>query len=241
MMARGAPFTASKVRRMMWSRHWVSTWMVTSSGMRSSSMSLRRNSYSVSDAAGKPTSISLKPILHQHVVELQLLLQAHGDHQTLVAVPQVHAAPGGGGLDVVLLRPLVHVPRLHRRGIVADLIFRRVHPVKVLLLGFRLWKEGNKKSHLSKDHQSLRDGSKNAVPAVPLSLPGDPATLYDRPLLKQANRVCMITDSGRPHLKATPLSTAAQGPVTQFPPHRLAPPGGSLKQALELPSPLHRI
>ena len=62
MMARGAPFTASKVRRMMWSRHWVSTWMVTSWGMRSSSMSLRRNSYSVSDAAGKPTSISLKPI-----------------------------------------------------------------------------------------------------------------------------------------------------------------------------------
>ena len=38
-----------------------------------------------------------------------------------------------------------------------------------------------------------------------------------------------------------PLSTAAQGPVTQFPPHRLAPPGGSLKQAMELPSPLHRI
>ena len=33
-------------------------------------------------------------------------------------------------------------------------------------------KEGNKKSHLSKDLQSLRDGSKNAVPAVPLSLPG---------------------------------------------------------------------
>ena len=30
MMARGAPFTASKVRRMMWSRHWVSTWIVTS-------------------------------------------------------------------------------------------------------------------------------------------------------------------------------------------------------------------
>ena len=123
----------------------------------------------------------LEADLHQHVVELQLLLQAHGHHQTLVAVPQVHAAPGGGGLDVVLPRPLVHVPRLHRRGIVADLIFRRVHHVKVLLLGLRLWKEGNKKSHLSKDHQSLRDGSKNAVPAVPLSLPAEPATQYDRP------------------------------------------------------------
>ena len=38
------------------------TWIVTSWGMRSSSISLRRNSYSVSDAAGKPTSISLNPM-----------------------------------------------------------------------------------------------------------------------------------------------------------------------------------
>ena len=38
------------------------TWIVTSWGMRASSISLRRNSYSGSDAAGKPTSISLKPI-----------------------------------------------------------------------------------------------------------------------------------------------------------------------------------
>lgn len=61
---------------------------------------------------------------------------------------------------MVLLHPLVHVPRLHRRGIVANLIFRRVHHVKVLLPRSCLWKEDNKKSHLSKDHQSLRDGSK---------------------------------------------------------------------------------
>ena len=64
MTARGAPCTASKVLRMMWSRHWVSTCTVTSSGMRFSSISLRRNSYSVSLAAGKPTSISLKPIFN---------------------------------------------------------------------------------------------------------------------------------------------------------------------------------
>ena len=48
---------------MIWSRHWVSTCTVTSSGMRCCSMSARRNSYSVSLAAGNPTSISLKPSL----------------------------------------------------------------------------------------------------------------------------------------------------------------------------------
>src|SRR5699024_4676598 len=36
--------------------------MVTSSGIRSSSIKRRRKLNSVSDAAGKPTSISLKPI-----------------------------------------------------------------------------------------------------------------------------------------------------------------------------------
>ena len=54
--------TASKVRRMMWSRHWVSTCTVTSAGIIFFSIRVRRNSYSVSLAAGKPTSISLKPI-----------------------------------------------------------------------------------------------------------------------------------------------------------------------------------
>ena len=51
----------------------------------------------------------------------------------------------------------------------------------------------------------------------------------------------MITDSGRPHLKATPLSAAAQGPVTRSPPYRLAPTGGSLKRGVGSPFPLHRI
>src|SRR5581483_1444377 len=44
-------------------RHWVRTWMVTSSGTRSSSTSWRTKSKSGWDAEGKPTSISLKPIL----------------------------------------------------------------------------------------------------------------------------------------------------------------------------------
>ena len=58
----GAPFTASNVLRMMCSLACVSTWIVTSSGIMSCSISVRTSSYSVSDAAGKPTSISLKPI-----------------------------------------------------------------------------------------------------------------------------------------------------------------------------------
>ena len=41
------------------SRAWVSTWMVTSSGIRSSSMRLRTKSKSVWLADGNPTSISL--------------------------------------------------------------------------------------------------------------------------------------------------------------------------------------
>ncbi len=58
-IARFAPLSASKVRRISGSRDCVSTWTVTSSGMRFSSISLRMNSKSVCDAAGKPISISL--------------------------------------------------------------------------------------------------------------------------------------------------------------------------------------
>ena len=61
MMALGAPLQASKVFRMMCSRHWARTWTVTSGGIMSCSMRVRKNSYSVSEAAGKPTSISLNP------------------------------------------------------------------------------------------------------------------------------------------------------------------------------------
>ena len=50
---------ASKVRSMRWSRHWVSTWIVTSSGTWPPSMSSRQKSKSVWLALGKPTSISL--------------------------------------------------------------------------------------------------------------------------------------------------------------------------------------
>ena len=61
-MARLAPRQASKVRSISSGRLCVSTWMVTSSGIIFCSISSRTKSKSVSDAAGKPTSISLKPI-----------------------------------------------------------------------------------------------------------------------------------------------------------------------------------
>lgn len=54
-----APTRDSNVRSMSSSRACVSTWMQTSSGTRSSSMSCRTKSKSVWLAAGKPTSISL--------------------------------------------------------------------------------------------------------------------------------------------------------------------------------------
>ena len=63
-MARRAPRMASKVRRIRCSRAWVSTWMVTSSGIMPCSTSWRQKSKSVSEAEGKPTSISLKPMRH---------------------------------------------------------------------------------------------------------------------------------------------------------------------------------
>ena len=58
-MACLAPRIDSKVRSIRASRAWVSTWMTTSSGIRSSSMSWRTKSKSVWLADGKPTSISL--------------------------------------------------------------------------------------------------------------------------------------------------------------------------------------
>ena len=54
-----APTSDSAVRSIRSSRAWVSTEMVTSSGIRSSMTSWRTKSKSVWLAEGKPTSISL--------------------------------------------------------------------------------------------------------------------------------------------------------------------------------------
>jgi hypothetical protein len=54
-----APLIDSKVRSIRCPRAWVSTWITTSSGTRSSSISCRTKSKSVWLADGNPTSISL--------------------------------------------------------------------------------------------------------------------------------------------------------------------------------------
>ena len=58
-MAFVAPASDCTVRSISSSRAWVSTEIVTSSGMTSSSIRLRTKSKSDWLAAGKPTSISL--------------------------------------------------------------------------------------------------------------------------------------------------------------------------------------
>ncbi|CFW38026.1 Uncharacterised protein [Bordetella pertussis] len=60
-MARGEPARASKVRAIRSGRDCVSASMVTSSGMRRSSISLRTKSKSVCEADGNATSISFRP------------------------------------------------------------------------------------------------------------------------------------------------------------------------------------
>ena len=92
-MARLAPRSDSKVRRISSSRAWVSTMMVTSSGMRFSSTSLRTKSKSVCEADGKADLDLLDADLDQHLEEAQLALRAHRLDQRLVAVAQVGAHP----------------------------------------------------------------------------------------------------------------------------------------------------
>ena len=77
-------------------RHWVSTWIVTSSGIRSSSISWRTKSKSGWLADGKPTSISLKPISTSGLEHAPLALRVHRVDQRLVAVAQVDRAPQRG-------------------------------------------------------------------------------------------------------------------------------------------------
>ena len=92
-MALLTPFRLSKVRRISSSRAWVSTWMVTSSGMRPDSMRKRVKSKSVCEAEGKPTSISLKPMATSASNMRSLRSCAHRLDQRLVAVAQVDGTP----------------------------------------------------------------------------------------------------------------------------------------------------
>ena len=75
------------------SRHCVSTWIVTSSGIRSSSMSWRMKSKSGWLADGKPDLDLLEAHLHERVEHAPLARRVHRVDQRLVAVAQVDRAP----------------------------------------------------------------------------------------------------------------------------------------------------
>ena len=56
----------------------------------------------------------LEAHLHKHFEKLQLLIQIHGLHQRLIAVPQIHTAPDGRFVDAVLLHPVISHHRRHK-------------------------------------------------------------------------------------------------------------------------------
>ena len=79
-------------------------------------------------AGGRETNLDLlEADLDQHIVEFQLFVQAHRDDQALVAVAQVHAAPGRGLFDVVLFGPPIHMAGLDRWRIIPYMILGCVH------------------------------------------------------------------------------------------------------------------
>ena len=97
----------------------------------------------------------LETDLHQQLEELQLFIQTHGHDQALVAVPQIHTAPGGGLFNVILVHPAVLGLG---RVIVADLILGNVHhktiaPCFVLSAGAN----ADKKALASQGSLPLRD------------------------------------------------------------------------------------
>src|SRR3990172_5235864 len=94
-------------------RHWTSTWIHTSSGMRPSSMSWRVKSKSGFDAAGNPISISLNPVRTSVWKRRSLRGGALGGGGTVVEV-------GGGGAARAADARLAHVHLDRRRGIVRD-------------------------------------------------------------------------------------------------------------------------
>ena len=65
----------------------------------------------------------LKSNLHQHFEELDLLFQVHRDHQRLVAVTQIHAAPDRRMIHIVFLSP-VHT--FHRGEKILPFVFTAI-------------------------------------------------------------------------------------------------------------------
>ena len=55
-----------------------------------------------------------KADLNQQFKEIQLLLQRHGHHKSLIAIPQIHAAPDGSMVHIFLICPAGVARRRHK-------------------------------------------------------------------------------------------------------------------------------
>ena len=91
----------------------------------------------------------LKAQLQQELVEGELLLQAHGGDEGLVAVAQVHAAPVGSLGDALLLYPIHAGLRGH---VVPGTILGVVLHMRVIL---SIYQNRRKKVHNSKKTSSV--------------------------------------------------------------------------------------
>jgi hypothetical protein len=76
------------------------------------------NVNSVFEAEGKPTSISLKPHLHERLNNSSFLPDVHRHGERLVAIAQIHAAPARGlGDDAIGPLPVGQAPPAGTDGI----------------------------------------------------------------------------------------------------------------------------
>ena len=79
-------------------------------------------------AGGGETDLDfLKADFDQHIVKFKFFFQVHRHDQALVAIAQIHTAPGRGLLDMVFLGPLIDMARFDRRRIVAYIVLGCVH------------------------------------------------------------------------------------------------------------------
>ena len=146
----------------------------------------------------------------QHIVKFELFLQAHRHDEALVAVAQVHAAPGRGLLDMVLLGPLIDMAGLYRRRIIPYTVLGCVHHNKTAsfkAFGSRF--EGG----IHKTVPQRRKTFERREQDQRCCTRGTTLIAVKQPLCTispWANRACMITVRFRPRL---PVSAAAPGPV----------------------------
>jgi hypothetical protein len=91
-----APRIDSRVRVIRSSRHWQSTWIATSVGMRLLLDQAAREVEFDLGGRGEADLDLLEADAHEQLEELDLLLDAHRLGEGLVAVAQVDAAPDRG-------------------------------------------------------------------------------------------------------------------------------------------------